>query len=245
MIKSYNMFVYFDDVLMTPHINILNAIKSEEIRTKLVDIIDYSKFEFMDNANLLRLSIQRTEVNILKFIGLSDSFDYDNLYDAIYNNIIDKYSMSPIMNMAGTIATAMSTPMVDKVFIYSKLYSEEIVNKIGAMFTSNPDKVNYIYGDLNTAVFNKNIKLFVLPNTDILKHFMDSGTVGGKEVILPTYGHNYKLINDDLVFKIDLESIKKEDPKMRVETFTPFTLSKDNFTQLYNNIPNDDFLSLG
>lgn len=243
---SKSIFLVFDDIFKSSSMAILKGIMIPEMKENFKEVIDYTKFEFMNDDNLLRFCIQRTEENILKYIGTSDTFDYDKMYDTMYSNLIDKYTPYISLRMVEVIAMAISTPQIKNVYVYSKNFDNEIQTELGLLFNANTKKIKYVYGDLDKALIGKDITLFILPSMTYVNKLYSLNILHHKEVLIANYGYNYKLDeNGELVFKYDINDSIINESMFKLRVFDPFDLDDKHMTQMYNNVNDNNFLSHG
>lgn len=238
------IFVNFKEVIKTADIAILEALKDERLKKQFQDIIDYTKFEYMDRDNLLRLSIQKSDKNILKYLGLKDNYNYDKLYKLLYDTIESKYIQYPPLAMVETLASILSSPAISYVYVYSEDYEDEIQTELGLLFNANVNKLRYIYGDLKTCLRGKDISLFIINDVDMIFKLSGIDELKYREVLLATYGYNYTLSDEDLVIKHDLTDIFIKSA-FKLKMFEPFILTEKHISQFENNIDDNNNLSLG
>lgn len=241
------IFLSFKDVIKTPDIAVLKALLNPDMKQNFSNVVDYTRFEFMNDDNLLRLCIQRTHKNILKYLSIDGvEFDYDKMYNLIYKNLEDKFTPYPCLRMVEVMALAISTSNISTLYIYSDEYDEEIENEIGVIFNANAGKVTYIHGDLYKSIQGKDIGLFVLADLEDVNKLNDLGLITNKEVLVANYGYNYTLDdNGNLVFKFDIQNNIKNRSFFKLRAFNPFELSEKHMSQLYNNVVENNNLSLG
>lgn len=241
-----SIFLVFDDIIKTPSLAVLKALLNPKMKQNFSEIIDYTRFEFMNDDNLLRLCIQRSDKNILRYLGLVEGFDYDKMYSLIHDNIEDRFTPCPSLKMVNAIAIAMSTPQIGNVYIYSEKFDEQIETHIGAIFNSNRNKLRYVYGDIAKAVSGKDITLFILPDLDYVNTLEELGCLKGKEVLVPNYGYNFTLDDEGhLVFKYDILKSIESDNLYKLRTYAPFDLTQKHMSQMMNNVDENNNLSLG
>ena len=101
--SNNKIFINFRDVIKSPDLAILESLKDPELKKQFSSIIDYTRFEYMNQANLIRLLLQRTDKNILRYLGLVNNYDYDKLYKMLYDNIESKYIEYPPFSMVAAI----------------------------------------------------------------------------------------------------------------------------------------------
>lgn len=240
------IFMVFNDVLKTANIAILKALLDPDMKKQFSDVIDYTRFEFMNEDNLLRLSIQRTDKNILRYLGTSDTFDYDKMYSMIYESLKSKFTLYPSLRMVEVIALAISTPQVSEVYVYSEEYDEEIKSELGLLFNANTKKIKYVYGDIYKCVANKDIALFIFPDLEPVYKLNDMQLIGNKEVLVANYGYNYTLSSEgQLQFNFDIENNLENKAFYKLRVFNPFELTERHMSQIYNNVDENNILSLG
>ena len=100
------IFIHFRDVVKTPDLAILLALKDPALKEQFKDVIDYTRFEYMNQANLIRLIVQRTDKNILRYLGLKEGYDYDKLYSMLYSTIGDKYTAYKTLSIVESISSS-------------------------------------------------------------------------------------------------------------------------------------------
>lgn len=241
-----SIFLVFDDIIKTPSLAILKALLNPQMKENFSEIVDYTRFEFMNDDNLLRLCIQRTDKNILRYLGLVEGFDYDKMYSLIHDNIEDRFNPYPSLKMVKAIAIAMSTPQIGSVYIYSEKFDEQIQTQLGLLFNANTNKIKYVYGDIDKAIMGKGISLFILPDLDYVETIEVKGYLNGKEVLVPNYGYNFTLDEEgNLVFKYDLLRSVERDNIYKLRTYEPFDLTEKHMSQMMNNVDENNNLSLG
>lgn len=242
--SNNKIFINFRDVIKSPDLAILESLKDPELKKQFSSIIDYTRFEYMNQANLIRLLLQRTDKNILRYLGLVDNYDYDKLYKMLYDNIESKYIEYPPFSMVETISIILTSLAISNVYIYTDNFEEEVQTQIGILFNANKNKVKYIYGDLKTCIVDKAIDLYIINDIDMILKLAEINELKFKEILLATYGYNYELKDDGLVLKHDLTNTFINSV-FKLNMFDPYNLTEDNMTQLDNNIIQDNNLSLG
>lgn len=238
------IFINFRDIIKSPDLAILDCIKDGELKKQFYDIIDYTKFEYMDQANLIRVLIQRTDKNILRYLGTSKTYDYDKLYKMLYDNIESKYINYPPLSMVESISIILTSVAISNVYIYTDNYEPEVQTQLGILFNANYTKIKYIYGDLKTCIMDKDIDLFIINDVDMILKLASVEELKYKEILLANYAYNYELKGGELVLKHDLVGTFM-DNVFKLNVFDPYNLTEDNMTQIENNVPPNNNLSLG
>lgn len=238
------IFIHFRDVIKTPDLAILLALKDPTLKEQFKDVIDYTRFEYMNQANLIRLIVQRTDKNILRYLGLKDDYDYDKLYDMLYSNIDDKYTGYKSLSIVESMSLALTSPAISAIYVYSEKFEDEIQTDTGIVFNANTNKVKYMYGDLKACLKDKGIALYITNDIDFIFKLAEIDELRYKEVLLANYGYNYTLSGDELVLRRDLTDVFMQSV-FKLNMFSPVILTEDNMTQFDNNVPSDNNLSIG
>lgn len=239
-----NIFITYKDIIKTPDIALLKAIKDPDLKERFKDIIDYTQFEFMNDANLMRVILQRTDTNILRYLGKIKDYDYDKLYDLIYSMIDTKYLEYRALFLVKPIINILSNQFINKIYFYTERYEEDVRIDIGKTFTNNVDKIEYVYGNIHDVLKVRDVDLYILNDIMIIYKLIASHKIFNKEILLPIYGYNYTIEGEDLVLKIDTDKLTKK-YNITVRLFRPFELTLENMTQFYNNVDPDSNLSHG
>lgn len=242
--SNNKIFINFRDVIKSPDLAILESIKDPELKKQFSDIVDYTRFEYMNQANLIRLIVQRTEKNILKYLGLKSNYNYDKLYKMLYDNIESKYIEYPPFSIVETVSIILTSLAISNVYIYTDNFEAEVQTQLGILFNANATKVKYIYGDLKTCIVDKDIDLFIINDVDMILKLAEIQELKFKEILLANYGYNYDLKNGDLVLKHDLTDTFINSV-FKLSMFDPYNLTEDNMTQIDNNVIQNNNLSLG
>lgn len=242
--SNNRIFVNFRDVIKSPDIAILESLKDPELKKQFSEIVDYTRFEYMDQANLIRVLIQRTDKNILRYLGLKKNYEYDKLYKMLYDNIDSKYIEYPPFSIVETLSLVLTSVAISSIYIYTENYEPEVQTQLGLIFNANSNKVKYIYGDLKTCIVNKDIDLFIINDVDMILKLAEIQELRYKEILLANYGYNFELKGDELVLKYDLTDTFISSI-FKLNMFDPYNLTEVNMTQIDNNVIQNNNLSLG
>lgn len=239
-----NIFITYRDIIKTPDIALLKALKDDCLKEQFKDIIDYTKFEFMNDPNLMRLILQRTDMNIFRYLGKIPNYDYDKLYDLIYSTVNSKYVEYRSLFLVKPIINIVSNQFINKIYFYTEKYEEDVRIDIGKTFTNNVEKIEYVYGNIHDVLSIRDVDLYIINDIMIINKLIASHKIFNKEVLLPIYGYNYTIEEGNLVLKIDPDMLlKRYNVTMRL--YRPFELTSENMTQYYNNVDPDSNLSRG
>ena len=238
------IFIHFRDVVKTPDLAILLALKDPALKEQFKDVIDYTRFEYMNQANLIRLIVQRTDKNILRYLGLKEGYDYDKLYSMLYSTIGDKYTAYKTLSIVESMSLALTSPAISNIYIYSENFEDEIQTDIGIVFSANMNKVKYMYGDIKSCLNDKGISLYITNDIDFIFKLAEIDELRYKEVLLANYGYNYTMNNGELVLRRDLTDIFIQSV-FKLNMFSPVILTEENMTQFDNNVLSDNNLSIG
>ena len=242
--SNNKIFIHFRDVIKTPDLAILLALKDPALKNQFKDVIDYTRFEYMNQANLMRVVAQRTDKNILRYLGLKKNYDYDKLYNMIYSSIADKYTGYKPLSIVESMSLALTSPAISNIYIYSENFEDEIQTDIGITFNANINKVKYMYGDLKACLKDKGISLYITNDIDFIFKLAEIDELRYKEILLANYGYNYTMDGDELVLKHNLTDVFMQSV-FKLNMFSPIFLTEDNMTQFDNNVHSDNNLSLG
>ncbi len=228
-------FIMYEDIVKTIDPFILKAIKNNQILSEsFKNIIRLDDFKDLDDNNLLRLCIQRTNQNILEYLA-KGKFDYDETYKTLkYSpSFFDIYKESELLEMGKNIQLMLNQKFTEKIYIYTEEYDIRVHLDIQETY-NNMEKINYVWGDFTKALQDlEGITTIIINNVDYMFDIIQSGKSDYTTVMIPMYGYNYVEIedNDLLELRLDLESLV-EDTICKPFLFSPVKLKEEHFSQI-------------
>lgn len=235
MTLMQNPFEGRNEILLITYEDVIRSktpfILKELIKYKNIykDYIDFSKFENLNDDNLLRFSIQRTKKNILEFLALKE-FDYEKQLKDLSNLYFDLYEESNILSMCENINMLLTQRFIDKIYIFTEEYDIRVHIDIEVLF--NSDKVIYVTGNFkDTIKIINGVTNFFINDIDYLLDIMDSGLYEYTNISMASYGYNYVEVDDKLELRLDALNIIG-DSICKFATFMPIRFEKKHFNQI-------------
>lgn len=224
------IFIEYEEIIKNPYPFILKQLR-DKYKQYYEDFINFSKIDNLNDDNLLRLCLQRTEKNILRYIA-KKSFDFDKALDEVYNKFDDMYINLPLMNIGKNIPLLLSQKFTKKIYIYSEKYDKRIHFDIQSNFNNMTD-INYVTGDFHDVMEKlEGITAFILSDINKIIPIVHHKRSEYTNILLAQYGYNYTMIDDKLSLRIPLDEYVKGDNIFKYVTFMPTDLSNANFSQL-------------
>lgn len=224
------IFVSYNEIIKNPYPFILSQIV-KRYTDFYKDFLDINKFKSLDNDNLLRLVIQRSEKNIFEYLAIK-KFDYESSLQDIYNKFDDLFIYSPQLQIADSLTMLLSQKFTKKIYIHSDVYDKRIHLDIQTLF-QDMHRVNYVTGDF-TKVINKleGVTTWILDDAYKIIPLVHNKKVEFTNILVANYGYNFAL-NDDkqLSFRINTEEWEKK-YTFKFATFMPIKFSDNHFNMI-------------
>jgi hypothetical protein len=225
------LLITYEDIIKCPYPFLLNKIDTK-LSPYYESFLDLEKFKGMDMDNLLRLCIQRSDIDIFKFLA-KEEFDTAGALKDLKDRYFEIYKDSPLLKIGNSLGMMLSQKFTEKIYIYSEVYDIRIHLDVQENFP-DMERVNYVSGNFE-AVLDKleGITTFIVNDIDYIVDIINKEKAEYANIMLASYGYNY-FYNDDtnaMDLRCDVEKIIG-DRVCKFATFIPVDLSEKHFSQL-------------
>lgn len=241
--EKERVFITFDDVIMTPYLNVMKFIKANS--ETFDDCLDPSLIPEKDNEIMAWLSV-RESVNPIEEIAIEEFNDSDELLTLIKNLCGENLYDGKLLPIGLNVTNLASQKVVEKIYIYTEEFDSRVDNIIATYFG---DKVVYVHGDFFEVVTAYKPTTYILNDIEKLHAlFVDNKQLlEFTNVMISKHGFNVRFVNDtDIDFNYD-ESIGESakafhDIPTKMVLFNQFDLSEEDFGYLVDEEENSDNL---
>ena len=221
------LFVMYDDIIKTSKFLILKQLLTPEYRQNYQYSIDYSKIDNLTDNELMGVIFSSTEQNILKYLAIEE-FEYDLTYMDLYLNYKDIITKSIPLSFSNSIHILLRQKFLDKIYIYTRYYDENIANDIYSTFGTK--NIIYVYGELNEVLDNLITKVrftsFVLNDVLIINTLIEKGIVPYTNILVTNTAWQYKINKDNIpILKIDDIDKLSQELVFKLAMFDPYSPS--------------------
>lgn len=228
--QDENLFVMYDDIIKCPCPQVLNLICSN-FKVAYRNFIDFSEIDNMDMKNLLRLSIQRSHINILEYLSIRD-FDFAGALKDVMKHDRLLYEKSEPLKMVSSITMLASQKFTKKIYIYTPEYDERVYLDIKNIF-KDMSKIVYMTGDFQEAVQAlEGITSWFINDITLVPTIFFENKANYTNILIPEYGYNYfydeETSGDKLKLKIDMDKYLPQHT-FKYATFLPHDLDETFF----------------
>lgn len=213
-----NEFALRDEVFFVEYKDVIKSSVPKLVEMFLTsyrdDVKDFINMDTISNLNkkdIWKLTIGRTDRNILKYLSTVD-FDFDNVLKVLEDAHKELYMLSEPMIYTHVIHTLMNYKFTKVVYIYSEEYDPKIEFDIHEQFSTYGDRIVYIAGNLKDVLESLDNKptLYALSDISKMDTIIQMGMQEYCEFMIAEYGYNYTIKNGVLVLKGDYESMMEE-----------------------------------
>lgn len=225
------IFITYEDVIKSYQPTLLRYIL-DNYPDKFSHFINIDKIKRLDQNNLIRLCIQRTNKNILEYLAIRE-FDYELVLKTLKSKIVDLYFESPILVMGDSLNILLTQKFVDTIYIYSEEYDPRIHEDLIELYNQN-EKIRYVVGDFSSCIRKiPEVTTFILNDVDYVLDIINEGKEEYSNILIANYGYNYILNEetDEIELRIDLDKILAN-KVCKHAIFTPLNMDTTYFTQL-------------
>ena len=221
--QKETMFIMYDDIIKTSKFLILKKLLTDEYRNNYKDYINYSKIDNLTDEQLYGTVFAATDKNILKYLA-TKSFDYDATYIDLYLDDSSIISKSKLLSFGSSISILLKQSFLDKIYIYSNHYDENIYRDIYDNFGST--NIIYVYGEFNDVIDNLSkttkITTYVLNDIDLVNNLIENNKITYTNVLVTNTGWNYKLNDRSIpVLKLDNSDKLTRENIFKLAVFDP------------------------
>lgn len=233
------IFITYEDVIKSPYPFILNKIDTE-LKSYYEPYLDLDKFSGLDMDNLLRLCVQRTDPNILRFFQKID-FDANGALAEIKNRYFEMYEKSELLKIGYSLDMVMPQKFCEKIYIYTPVYDIRVHLDIQRNF-NDMKLVNYVSGDFDKVLdkLGDEITTYIVNDLDYVVHILEKDKANYTNIMLASYGYNYIYDEeeDKLDFRLDIQGLL-ENAICKFATFIPVDFTERHFSQLRKPKPKE------
>lgn len=226
-----NIFVDYEGVIKSSVPTLLSQLELV-FKESLKDFINFDMITGMNRANLTRISVQRTEKNILKYLAKKE-FDYDKTLKEISDSFVDLYMNSDNLVMAETLSgIILKQKFLNNLYIHTEEYDKRIHYDIQNNFKINCSKVHYITGKKEEVYDDlQGITSFILNDIEDILLLIKLKKTEYTNILVANYGYNYKLDEKtgEVVPKVELTEDMLKKNIFKFATFMPVKLTLDHF----------------
>lgn len=226
-----NIFVDYEGVIKSSVPTLLSQLELV-FKESLKDFINFDMITGMKRANLTRISVQRTEKNILKYLAKKE-FDYDKTLKEISDSFVDLYMNSDNLVMAETLSgIILKQKFLNNLYIHTEEYDKRIHYDIQNNFKINCSKVHYITGKKEEVYDDlQGITSFILNDIEDILLLIKLKKTEYTNILVANYGYNYKLDEKtgEVVPKVELTEDMLKKNIFKFATFMPVKLTLDHF----------------
>jgi hypothetical protein len=237
--RDHVMFLCYKDIIKLTY-PVLYYELINDYYDDLKDYLELDKIKNFDIYNLERLSVERLDINPLKYIKKPNCSDElcDTLLSAFNDELIEMYTKSRFSDFGAKLYTVFPQNRVTDVYVYSEEPNYQILIDFDVHFSDYAKKIKFITGDFIEAVksLEKKPTFYALNDISYVHRLRENDLVAYTEIVVAELGCNYELDKDfgmRLKGGIDEKIMKDEIFKLGV---TPIVeLKKEHFTNLDMN----------
>lgn len=209
------VFIQYHDIIKSYKPKLLSHMLYSDYRKGYDGCIDFNKFKDYSDNQLLGLSIKSADMNILKYLSISE-FNYELcLYD-IKSNIPNLYRESKLLDMGESLKIMSKESYVKKIYIHTPEKDERILRDLEEIY-SETEKMVYVVGDTIDVIKDCPDKLttFILNDASIIDSLIDIGKIQYTTVLIADCGWNYTIDEKNIPY-LKIENL---DAKMKEHIF--------------------------
>lgn len=223
------ILVEYEEIIRSPYPLLLTAIQ-DQYNEIYKSYLWTEMFEEMNIPNLERLCIQRSDIDLFKFLAKTE-FDTKSALKDLKDKFFTIYEDAPLLPMGDSLIRLMLQKYARKIYIYSEIYDVRIHKDIQTTF-QDMQRVPYVTGDFREVIEAiPDISCYILRDIDNVKAVLDTGRTDFTEIMLGKFGFNYKETDTDVELKIDMKPYHDKHT-FKFGVFMPQELTEDHFTHL-------------
>lgn len=228
--QKETLFVMYDDVIKTSKFLILKKLMTDEYKENYKEFINYSKIEKLTDSQLMGLIFSATDINILKYLSIKE-FDYDATYMDLYLNYENIIKESKPLSFATSMGILLKQKFLDKIFVYTPYYDENIYKDIYDIFGSQ--KIIYTHGDFSEVIdeIHKTTRIttYVLNDVTLINELIKKGVIAYTNVLVCNTGWQYTINKDNIpVLKLENSDQLSKENIFKLCVFDPDSTSSYN-----------------
>lgn len=226
------IFIEYEDLIRCTSFTVLKFLIAYKDFYK--DDFDMDYLSKLDDKKLLRLCIQRSDKNILKYLNKNtvQGFPCTETLASIYDNDAALFIKSPVLDLVPSMIHYLGEKYSGELFIYYPVNDVRVKLDIENLFHKS-EQVHFIYGnifDWNDVIDKCN--LFIVSSLELLTGMLESGYGEGREYLLAQYGYNmdidYKSGMVDCKFDYNIYA-KEKDLKFKFGMINPIAMDESYF----------------
>ena len=233
--RDHYMFITYKDMIKLTYPVLLHDL-IKDYYDDLKDFLELDKIKNFDIYNLERISVERLDINPLKYIKKPNCSDEtcDLLLKTFNEEMINMYTHSRFSEFGSKLNTILPQERIKEIYIYVEEPAEQVIIDCNVYFKEYSHKIKYLTGDFINAVTcvpNKPT-CFVLNDISYVHKLIEYDLISYTEILIGELGCNYELDDE---FGLKLKGIDEKLMKEKVFKIgiTPvINLKNEHFTQL-------------
>ena len=233
--RDHAMFICYKDMIKLTYPVMLHEI-IHDYYDELKDFLELDKLKNHDILNLERVSVERLDINPLKYIKKPDCPDElcDSLLRAFNDEMITMYTQSRFSDFGAKLYNVFPQKRVTDIYIYNEEPNHQVIIDCNVYFSEYNKKIKYLTGDFIQAVMSVPTRptFYALNDIQYVHRLIEKGLIGYTEIVLGELGCNYEL-NEE--FGVQLKGIDEKIMKenvFKLGVTSVVQLDKQHFTQL-------------
>jgi hypothetical protein len=224
------VLVEYDEIIKSPYPLLLEQI-STRYSEAYEQFIWLDEFREMDMNNLQRLCVQRTDIDLFRYLSKTE-FDYVTALKELKDKYMNIYKESPLLSMGDGISKMLSQKYVKQVYIHTDVYDVRVHRDIQDTF-HDMDRTPYVTGPISDVIQQlEGVTCYILKDIHHVPLLFEKNKFEYSEILVGAFGFNYNMdAENTLTLKIDMEKLK-EKGSFKFGTFQPVTLKEDAFTHI-------------
>ena len=232
--RDQYIFITYKDMIKLTYPVLLHEL-IHNYYDELNEYLELDKLKTFDIYNLERISVERLNINPLKYIKRPNCSDdiCDLLLSTFNEELINIYTDSKFSDFGAKLYNIIPQEMIKGIYIYVEEPAEQVIIDCNMHFGDYEKKIKYLTGDFIRAVMcvPHRPTCYILNDIDYVHQLIKHKCIAYTEVILGELGCNYELDESlELQLKgLDEKTIKDNIFKLAV---TPVvTLESKHFSQ--------------
>lgn len=229
----YLLITYKDMIKLTYPVLLYDLVR--EYYDELKDLLELDKIKDFDIYNLERISVERLDINPLKYIKKPECSDEtcDLLLKAFNEEMTHMYTHSRFSEFGSKLNTILPQERIKEIYIYVEEPAEQVIIDCNVYFKEFEHKIKYLTGDFINAVMcvPNRPTCYVLNDINYVHQLIEHKLIGYTEILIGELGCNYEL-DEDLGLKLKgLDENIIKDNVFKIGVTPVVTLKNEHFTQ--------------
>lgn len=225
------IFIEYEDLIRCTSFAVLKFLLAYKDFYK--DDFDMEYLSKLDDKKLMRLCVQRSEKNILKYLNNNaKGFPCKETLASIYDNDAALFAKSQVLDLVPSMIHYLGEKYSGELFIYYPVNDSRVKIDIQNLFLKS-EQVHFIYGNIfDWKEVIDNCNLFIVSSLELLTGMLESGYGEGREYLLAYYGYNmdidYKTGEVNCKFDYNLYA-KEKGLKFKFGMIQPLSMDQTYF----------------